>query len=146
MYAANRGAFSLFVVASALFLPVCASAQVVISEIMYDLEGSDANREWIEIYNSGSSVVNITEWRLFEGDSNHVLTAVGSETLATGGYAVIADDPEKFREDWPSFSGRLFDSSFSLSNTGGTLVLRCCSGGDLLDRDFISYSGDSGAA
>ena len=145
MYAANRGAFSLFVVASALFLPVCASAQVVISEIMYDLEGSDANREWIEIYNSGSSVVNITEWRLFEGDSNHVLTAVGSETLAAGGYAVIADDPEKFREDWPSFSGRLFDSSFSLSNTGETLILRCC-GSDLVDKDTVTYTGENGAA
>ena len=145
MNAAKRGASALLIVAPVLFLPVCVSAQVIISEIMYDVEGSDANREWIEVFNAGAAV-NLTEWRLFEGDSNHVLTAVGSETLAAGGYAVIADDLQKFREDWPSFSGRLFDSSFSLSNTGETLVLRCCSGGDLLDRDFISYSGDSGAA
>src|SRR3989338_1551208 len=144
MNAAKRGASALLIVAPVLFLPVCVSAQVIISEIMYDVEGSDANREWIEVFNAGAAV-NLTEWRFFEGDSNHVLTAVGSETLVAGGYAVIADDPEKFREDWPSFSGRLFDSSFSLSNTGETLILRCC-GSDLVDKDTVTYTGENGAA
>ncbi|MCR4281332.1 MAG: lamin tail domain-containing protein, partial [Candidatus Kaiserbacteria bacterium] len=49
-------------------LPFTASAQVVISEIMYDLEtGSDSGREWVEVFNSGGSSVNLTDWKVSEG-------------------------------------------------------------------------------
>jgi len=45
----------LFLLGS-LALPLSVSAQVVISEIMYDLpqdSGADGGREWVEVYNSG---------------------------------------------------------------------------------------------
>jgi len=130
-----------------LTLPTSAAAQVVISEVMYDLEtGSDSGREWVEVFNSGSSAITLTEWKLFENGSNHTVTAhTGGEVMASGGYAVIADNPTKFLEDNASYSGVLFDSAFSLSNSGETLILRCC-GSELSDKDSISYSSETGAA
>jgi hypothetical protein len=131
--------------------PALAHAQLVISEIMYDLEvGSDTGREWIEIFNAGTEPVAVPEWRLFEGTTNHTLTAyTGGETLAAGSYAVIADNPGKFLEDNPGYPGILFDSAFSLNNTGEVLTLRCCltgqGGSELTDQDSVTYSADWGA-
>lgn len=132
---------------AALLLPTPAVAQVVISEIMYDLPvGSDSGREWIEVFNSGSTAATLTEWKMFEGGVNHSISPyTGSETLGGGTYAVISDNPAKFLEDWPTYSGLLFDSAFSLSNTGETLALRCC-GSDLVDKDSITYSSGIGAS
>ena len=134
-------------------IPSVVSAQVVVSEVMYDLEGSDAGREWIEVYNSGSSAATLSEWKIFEGETNHSLIAYsGSETLGSSAYAIIADNPTKFLEDHPAFTGPLFDSAFSLSNTGETLTLRCClpgqggTGDSLVNKDTVFYNPESGAA
>lgn len=95
------------------------------TEIMYDLPGSDSGREWIEIQNNGLTPADIAALiKLREGGTDHRLAlAEGPALLAVGGYAIIADNPVKFFEDNPGFDGMVFDSSFSLSNTGETLAL-----------------------
>ena len=48
---------------AALLVPFVASAQVVISEIMYDVSGevgADDTREWVEIFNAGSTAQELT--------------------------------------------------------------------------------------
>jgi len=62
--------------------------------------------------------------------------------LPTDGVAIIADSPEKFLSDNVGFSGTIFDSSFSLKNTGETIILRNT---DLVDSDSVSYTSDQGA-
>ncbi|MDP6659896.1 MAG: lamin tail domain-containing protein [Candidatus Pacebacteria bacterium] len=127
---------------SILLLPGTAFSQVVIGEIMYDLEGSDTDREWMEVFNESSSSVDLSGWRFFEGTSNHKLTLKqGGATLESGEYAVIVDDDVTFLIDWPNYSGALFDSSFSLSNTGETLILR---DSELSDIDSVTYSSEWG--
>jgi hypothetical protein len=127
-----------------VFAPCIGGADVIITEIMFDLaEGSDSGREWVEVHNTGSEPVDLTEWRLYENDTNHGLKAVGSEMLAAGEYAIIADNPSKFSADWPSYDGPLFDSAFSLNNSGETLVMRCC-GKEASDRDSVTYNATGG--
>jgi hypothetical protein len=110
---------------------------------MYDLDGSDSNREWIEIFNNGNESVQISSWRLYENDSNHKLTLVsGNEYLSSGEYAVVVDNPEYFLLDWSEFSGTLFDSSFSLHNSGELLIIR---DSELNDIDSVTYSSELGA-
>ena len=127
-----------------LVAPVFAGAQVEITEIMYDLDGSDGGREWIEVQNTSSGPVDLTDRKLFENKTNHGLVALGDAMLAPGTYAVIADNPTKFKNDWPNYQGPLFDSAFALSNTGETLVLRCC-GKDPADIHSVTYESDTGA-
>ena len=127
-----------------LILPNALFAQIEISEIMYDLEGSDAKREWIEVVNTGSVLVDIGEWKFFEADTNHKLNLIkGDSNLGVGGYAVIADNADTFLSDWPNFSGVLFDSSFSLKNTGEFIALR---NSELVDIDSVTYSSEWGAS
>jgi hypothetical protein len=100
-------------------------ADVQITEIMYDVSGTDTGREWIEVTNIGDTTIDISGYRLFENNVNHALTnAGGTGVLQPGGSAIVADDATKFKIDWPSYAGSLFDSSFSLSNTGEPLVIK----------------------
>jgi hypothetical protein len=127
-----------------LFTYNAAFAAVSINEIMYDLEGSDSGREWVEVYNAGSEAVDFSQYKFFESGSNHSLTLVEGDTLVQpGGFAVIVSDLTKFKTDWPGFSGTIFDSSFSLSNTGESLVIK---NENLEVTSEYSYSSETGAA
>ncbi len=132
--------FLLFV--AFIFLPAISFASIEITEIMYDLEGSDSKREWVEIYNSGAEQVDLTGWKLYENETNHKLTEQGSTILPVGRYAIIADDVSSFLSEHPDFSGVLFDSAFSLKNSGETLILR---NENLEDIDIVVYDTEIGA-
>ncbi|HWB33738.1 MAG TPA: lamin tail domain-containing protein [Candidatus Paceibacterota bacterium] len=107
-----------------LFLPAIASASVDITHVEYDLPGSDAGREWVEITNTGNSPVDISAYKFREGGVNHKLTLVsGTSTLAAGASAYIVEDPTTFLSEHAGLSEAIFKSSFSLSNSGETLAL-----------------------
>ncbi len=118
-----------------------------ITEIMYDTPSTDTGREWIEVFNDGVSDVDVVRFKLLENNVNHTITAPTTYTnplsaLAPGAYAIVADNAVKFMEDWPDFSGLLFDSAFSLTNTGETLKLVDSAGNTVDTRE---YSGELGA-
>ncbi|MBI2007530.1 MAG: lamin tail domain-containing protein, partial [Candidatus Blackburnbacteria bacterium] len=123
-----------------------ATTDIIINEIMYDLPGSDTDREWIEIYNKGSSSIDLTNWRFQEGSTKHTLNSYqGGMILGPGNYAVIIDNPTGFLGDHGGFSGMIIDSSFSLSNTGENLGL--LEGVDAVSlSDEVSYQSAWGAA
>ena len=122
-----------------------ASAAVSINEIMYDLEGADTGREWIEVYNNSDSSVDLSTFKFFEADTNHALVvASGESALAPHGYAVIVSDPEKFQIDWPNFSGSVFDSSFSLSNEGEALIIKDENLNVVNEYSYLSSTGAAG--
>ncbi len=117
--------FKIAFVAVFFLVALRTEAQVAITEIMYDLPGADTGREWVEIKNTSLAAVDISHWKLLEENVHHGLTlAQGSPALSSGSLAVIADNAQKFLLDWPEFSGTLFDSVFSLSNSGETLILK----------------------
>lgn len=121
-----------------------ATAQVSISEIMYDPEGSDAGHEWVAVVNQGSEKVDLLQCKFVEGGSNHNITDVQKGALlGAGEYAVIADNAQTFLSDHPSFSGIVVDSSFSLKNTGETLAFKMPNG---IVSDTVTYAGGMGAA
>ena len=130
-------------IALLLCTPLFAHAQVLITEIMYAPEGTDADHEWIEVCNTGASTVTIDAWKFFENDTNHKLSLVsGTPSLSSGTCAVIADDATVFSGDYPNFSGTLFDSTFSLKNTGETIALKNENGDEV---DSVTYSDADGA-
>jgi len=126
------------------FLPAIAAASVQITEVMYDASGSDDGHEWVEVTNEGSAPVDISKYKFAEGGTNHALKLIsGTATLAPATSAIIADDAQTFKTDWPAFNGTLFDSTFNLSNAGETLALKNASSSV---EDVISYSSSMGAS
>ncbi len=114
-----------------------AEATIGFSELMYDPEGADSGREWVEVRNDGDTVT-LTNYKFFESNTNHSIVAFqGGNSIPSGGFAVIADTPSKFLVDFPDYKGLLFDSSFSLSNAGEFIALK---DGSLATTDSLSYS------
>jgi hypothetical protein len=115
---------------------------ILINEIMYNLDGSDDGREWIEIFNNANISVDLTNWKLYEDGTNHGLNIVqGANVLLSNQYAVIVDDKNEFLKDFPSYSGTILNSSFALSNDTEELIIK----NQDLFIDNLSYSSVWGA-
>lgn len=120
-----------------------ASANFEITEVMYDLEGIDASREWVEIKNTGDIPVDISKYFFFSDNTKHKLTSLNKSNIGVGEYAVIVQNDANFKSDWPSYSGNIFDSSWTdFSNTSESF--------SLMDEnqkiiDTVSYSASLGA-
>ena len=106
---------------------------------MFNPKASDDNHEWIEVFNNGSET-DISDLRLYEDDVNHRLTLIqGENIIALNDFFIIADDTEEFLLDYPDYNKTLFDSSFSLSNSGELLQL--VNSSHTLDSVFYNNSG-----
>lgn len=104
-------------------VPQFCFADIRITEIMYDVPGTDTGREWVEIINDSGEEVSLEGITLFENNVQHKIDISSNGTLLAGEYGVIADNKEKFLIDYPSFTGKVFDSVFSLVNTGESLAI-----------------------
>jgi hypothetical protein len=121
----------------------CTEQKVIINEIMYNPKGNDKGREWIELFNAGNCEVNLTGWRFFESNTNHKITLIfGSIILKPNQFAIISNNATKFKEEYPSASCNIFQSSFSLSNSGEFIAIKNSS---LHIIDSVNYSSSWGA-
>ncbi len=110
-----------------LFVPSLLSASgsesLTITEIMYDPVGTDSGREWVEILAPGQ-VDSLGSYYLRENEVNHgVKLYEGHTPTGESDYAIIADNPTKFLVDFPQYTGYIYDSAFSLKNTGEDISL-----------------------
>jgi len=125
----NGGRFTSFVALclSLVMLPMAVSASVEITEVMYNPEGADSGREWVELKNTGNGAVNLDDWRFQEDETDHRISTsshadhTNSLQLQAGGFVVLADDPDAFAQDFPGVSAVL-DSSFTLVNSGESIA------------------------
>jgi hypothetical protein len=85
----------VFLVLTYSFLP--AFGAVVINEVLYDPQGSDAGSEWVELYNNGNVAVNLFGWVLQKddnevwSDSSTAVVANLSGVIGPGAYYLIED-------------------------------------------------------
>lgn len=122
-------------------------AGISISEIMYDTEGSDGGREWIEIYNNSGSAVDLTSYKFFENGVSHSISHLeGQELLQNNSYAIIADNANNFISEYNGASkSQIYDASFSLSNSAGEyLALKDSEGGIVNETTYDVSIGGGG--
>lgn len=115
------------IVATAVLFTIVHAQALTLNEVMSNPIGDDGGREWIEIYNEGSTDVDISAMTVSIKGATAVATTPlqGGTTLPSGGYAVIASvvsGQTKFLQDFPAYSGILLKSSISLVNTGVTSI------------------------
>mgnify|MGYP001588821445 CR=1 FL=1 len=92
---------------------------VIFSNLVYALpvlnEVMPQGTEWIEVYNNSDASVELTTHKLFEADTNHkIISYQGGSNILGKDYAIISQNPEKFKGDFPNFTGSVFKSSFLL--------------------------------
>jgi hypothetical protein len=127
-----------------------ASAEIIVSEIMYNPAGTDLdptatppyNREWIEIYNAGAETVNLAGWSLGDSQDNQWASPFPARTVLSPNHAlIVTGDAATFDSQWGSGINRIEVGSFpSLSNTPSptneTIALRDSLGAI---RDEVNY-------
>lgn len=124
----NVGPRFLFLIFCFLLFSHVVYGSVYITEVMYDLPGTDTDREWVEVYNDSTEVVDLSGWKFFDG-SNHNLvpppenSGQGSIIVPGEGIAILASDAATFLTENQSFTGTVIDTVMSLGNTGDTLKL-----------------------
>lgn len=114
---------SIFFIALIFFflIPSSVSAAVSINEFVSDTEGTTADPDWVEIYNSGSESVDLSLYRLRDNTATNKLDLEG--TLNAGGYVTF---------DWTN----------RLNKDGDVIKLLLISTEEIIDQ--VGY-GDSGS-
>ena len=113
------------IICSALLFMAASCPALVINEIMFNPNGTDTGREWVEMYNEQAQPVNLSGYQFRENGGTHQLDlANGSWMLLPDKYAIIAVDSDVFSQEYLGFSGTLLDSAWqSLSNTGEEIAI-----------------------
>lgn len=149
MWNLSKAFGGLLLLSSFLVLPMTLQANLLINEIMYDLPGYDSGREWLELYNSGTDNVKVltgdtnNSWRILDKTQRTLHLIRGDVTIPPGGYVIVANNTQRFLDDWRAFSGTLFNSNFSLNNLQSTISILNSKDGAILNE--VSYSSKQGA-
>jgi hypothetical protein len=118
-----------------------AQAGLIINEIMYDLEGTDTGREWIEIYNPDETIEITEDWRFNDG-SSHWMNNQEPFSISGNSYFILASNKDTFLSDHLGFSGTVIDTTMNLNNTEGTVKILNASGNEV---DSVNYNSSQGA-
>lgn len=117
------------------------SAQVVISEFMAAnhktlLDGDGNYSDWIELYNTGSSSVDLTGWYLSDSVTNLTQWAFPSVSIAAGEFMVVFSSGQEVANYTDSLG--YYHTSFKLSASGESVVLTQADGVTIEDA-FLNY-------
>jgi hypothetical protein len=69
------------------------NAQIIISEVMFNLEGSDSPNEFVELYNSNTTAIDISDWIIADklstddfAEGNHIIPAFSYALIVEGDF------------------------------------------------------------
>jgi hypothetical protein len=140
-----REFLKLFISSFAFLLCIVPTYALVISEAQFDPAGSDTDREWVEIFNDYSYSVDLTSYKFYENNTNHGIDVLsGDKNIQSGEYVVLVQDMNKFKADFPSYTGKIFKSSFSLSNSGESLSVKDKDGNTVSTLNYSPTSTGAG--
>jgi hypothetical protein len=135
----------LFVFMAVIWRP--ADGTVIVNEVMANEPGATATLEWIELYNPGASA-NLSFYQLVVGVNQIGLSGV----LDSGAYMIVcrrllsSDLGPGFESVWGNNSGtwgdapgeqfRVYEASFSLTNSAGSVQLKVAG----IDQPALSWT------
>lgn len=107
------------------------SPQIAITEWISNPVGTTDNTdEWIEIYNYGTTAVDIQNWRLKDEDTNNSRITNSSLIIPAGGYLILARNKPTFEAQWLNgcASDQVVQVGFGLANKADEIILEDASG------------------
>ncbi len=111
---------------------------VILSEVFYDTPGTDSNEEWIELYNGGTSSVDLGGYSIIDnngtGDS---YSFPSGSIILPGSYFTVAINQAGFQAIY-GFDADLYGSIPALNNGGDALIL---TDGSAQEVDAVAWEG-----
>jgi len=105
-----------------------ASAELAVTEFLNNVLGNESTNEWMEIYNYGSSPIDLAGYTVSDNTGTFVFPG---GTIAPGEAIILAQDPAGFAANWPTVSAQVFGPwapIINLANTDDQIVLSDPSG------------------
>ncbi len=95
---------------------------LIVNEVFNDAAGSDTDQEWFELYNSGATDIDLSNWLFRDFETDDLWFDNGGAIVPAGSYAVFA------QTDDVSLNGGVtveyaYGSQIGLSNSADELVL-----------------------
>jgi hypothetical protein len=120
-------------------------SQVVINEVMY-APATSTEKEWFEIYNSGTISINLLNWKWKDATTSYRTITSSSVFLNQGQYAIICQDTAAVRQYHPGFTGLIFQTTWNvLNNDFDDLIIYDGSGFTVDSLHYVSsWGGASG--
>ena len=105
-----------------------ASANLEITEVMYDPQGANTSHQWVEVYNNGSESIDLSSWFLADYDTSWHFRSISSDSttiLGSNSFAIIAKTSNltDFKSKNPSLNGQLFKANITLGAESGKIGL-----------------------
>lgn len=110
-------------VITAHFTGSSASPQVTINEFNYNADSASNSGDWIELWNYGSTALNISGWKIKDGQENHVFVFPTGTVIPANGYLVVVEDSLKFKSQFPNVNNWIGHLGFNFSNGGDEIRL-----------------------
>lgn len=132
------------------------ASQVTLTEIMFDPIGDEDTDEFIEIYNTGAVTINLSGWRISDGEDDDQLIALDQELLLEPGQFGLILDPDYFDDGSTTYEGMVPASALVLTidnntfgsrgllNDGSEVVSLIRAAGDTVSQYAYSPENDEG--
>lgn len=115
------------------------SNDIKISEVFYDPVGDDTGYEWIELYNSSNSVINLTGYNLFYYTGTYYVFP--SFTLNGKSYVLIHNNCAGLDSENDLYTGTT--DSNNMGNTSGSIaIFNSSTHSSATIVDFVQYGAD----
>jgi hypothetical protein len=144
-----RGCSIILALALSACSPGLIQAAVIVSEIMFNPQGTDLDttvtpnisREWGEIYNTGAAAVDLTGWQFGDAQDNQWGSPFpAGTTLGPGQALVVTGDAATFDANWGTGINRIQVNTFPIqANTPGTNEAAAIRNSLGVVQDFVRY-------
>ncbi len=132
----------------AIDAPVAPTTHMVVNEVFYDVDsghGSDANNEWVELYNPTAAPIDISGWDICDNTSCDMIPLLTTPIPAYG-FAVVTNASSTFALHWTDTPASAVKIALGVSlgnglaDGGDRVILR--DGADVV-VDQVSYGTDT---
>jgi hypothetical protein len=87
---------------------------VVINEINYKSADAFDTKDWIELYNTTAAAINVSGWKLLDGEADEAFTIPVGTTIDAYGYLVVCANQNKLLKFNPGVANYVGDFTFGL--------------------------------
>ena len=124
---------------------------IVLSEVVYDVSGTDDGLEWVELFNAGTSAVDLSGYSLGNGGTSYTYSVVQLSGIIAPGQAFVVGGPTSNASNGNPAFDQLVNFSPDFQNSGstadGVALFDVPAGqvnGSTIPVDAVIYGGSNG--
>lgn len=90
-------------------------SDIIVNEIMYNASQENDSGDWIELYNSTESIIDLSGWIVKDEDDSHAFEFSSGTEISPNSYIVVSADINAFNEYYESITPLVGELGFNLS-------------------------------